>query len=70
MVGVETERALQDRDDVIVLMTGSLAHDVEDAWSNMLGDALRTTADRIVARLTEPEPGEGSQSSSIHRALF
>jgi hypothetical protein len=69
-LGVETERALQSRDDTLVLMTGSLAHDVADAWSNMLGDALRTTPDRMVARLAEPEAGEGSQSSAIQRALF
>jgi hypothetical protein len=68
--GVDTERALQSRDDALVLMTGSLPHDVADAWSNMLGDALRTTPDRMVARLTEAEAGEGSQSSAIQRALF
>ena len=36
----------------------------------MLGDALRTTPARMVARLAEPESGEGSQSSAIQRALF
>jgi hypothetical protein len=38
--GIEIERALQNRSDALVLMTGSLAHDLENAWSNLLGDAL------------------------------
>jgi hypothetical protein len=69
-LGVETDRALQNCDDALVLMTGSLAHDVADAWSNMLGDALKTTPDRMVARLADSEAGEGSQSSAIQRAIF
>ena len=69
-LGVGTERALRNGEDAIVLMTGKLAHDVEHAWSNLLTDALRTTPDRMVARLNEPEKGEGSQSSAVQRALF
>jgi hypothetical protein len=37
-------------------MVGSLAHDVEDAWSNLLSNALHTTPDRMLARLVEPIP--------------
>ena len=32
-------------------MVGSLSQDVEDAWSNLLSDALRTMPDRMLARL-------------------
>ena len=38
-------------DDAVVLMVGSLSHDVEDAWSNLPSDALRTTPERMLARL-------------------
>jgi hypothetical protein len=69
-LGVETDRVLRNSDDAIALMSGSLAHDVEDAWSNMLADALNTTPERMVARLAETAAGEGSQSSAIQRALF
>jgi hypothetical protein len=68
--GVKTERVLRGSDDAVVLMVGSLAHDVEDAWSNMLGDASRTTPERMLARLAEPVADEGSQSSALQRALF
>ena len=68
--GVKTERVLRGSEDAIVLMVGSLSQDIEDAWSNLLGDALRTTPDRMVARLAEPEPDDGSQSSALQRALF
>lgn len=50
-------------------MVGSLAHDVEDAWSNLLSDALRTTPDRMLAWLAEPTGADGSQSSALQRAL-
>lgn len=68
--GVATDRVLRNSNDAIVLMSGNLAHEVEDAWSNMLVDALNTTPERMVARLAEPAAGEGSQSSAIQRALF
>jgi hypothetical protein len=68
--GVKTERVLRGSDDAVVLMVGSLAHDVEDAWSNLLSDALRTTPERMTARLAEPVADEGSQSSALQRALF
>ena len=32
--GVKTERVLSGSDDAVVMMVGSLSHDVEDAWSN------------------------------------
>src|SRR5208282_2886239 len=68
--GVETERILRGSDDAVVLMVGSLSHDVEDAWSNLISDALITTPDRMLARLVEPEAADGSQSSALQRALF
>ena len=68
--GVKTERVLRGSDDAVALMVGSLAHDVEDAWSNLLSDALRTTPERMTARLAEPVADEGSQSSALQRALF
>ena len=68
--GVKTERILRGSDDAVVLMVGSLSHDVEDAWSNLISDALRTTPDRMLARLAESEADEGSQSSALQRALF
>src|SRR5262249_56805108 len=66
---VKTDRSLRASDDAIVLMVGSLPNDVEDAWGNLLADALRTTPDRMQARLAEPAAAEGSQSSAIQRAL-
>jgi hypothetical protein len=51
-------------------MVGSLSHEVEGAWSNLLSDALRTTPDRVLARLAELVAGDGSQSSALQRALF
>ena len=68
--GVKTERVLRGSDDAVVLMVGSLSHDVEDAWWNLLSDALRTTPDRMLARLAEPVADDGSQSSAFQRALF
>ena len=68
--GVHTSRVLRGSDDAVVLMVGSLSHDVEDAWSNLISDALTTTPDRMLARLVEPEAAAGSQSSALQRALF
>ena len=68
--GIKTERVLRGGDDAIALMVGSLSHDVEDAWSNLLSDAVITTPDRMLARLVEPGAADGSQSSALQRALF
>ncbi|MBP1093709.1 P-loop NTPase family protein [Bradyrhizobium diazoefficiens] len=67
--GVQTGRVLRGSNDAVVLMVGSLAHDIEDAWSNLLSDAMRTTPDRMLARLAEPTGADGSQSSALQRAL-
>lgn len=69
-LGVRTERVLRGSDDAMVLMVGSLTNDVEDAWLNLLSDALRTTPERMLARLAEPATAEGSQSSAIQRTIF
>jgi hypothetical protein len=68
--GVKTERVLRGSDDALVLMVGSLSQDVEEAVSSLLSDALRTTPDRMLARLAEPVAADGSQSSALRRALF
>jgi hypothetical protein len=68
--GVKTERVLRGSNDAVALMVGSLSQDVEDVWSNLLSDALRTTPDRMLARLAEPVAADGSQSSALQRALF
>jgi hypothetical protein len=68
--GVKTDRKLRDSSSAAVLITGSLAHEVKDAWSNLLNDALLTTPDRMAARLSPAPTGEGSQSSAVQRALF
>jgi hypothetical protein len=50
-------------------ITGSIEHDVHDAWTALLADALETTPDRVVARLLGSASGERSQSSALQRAL-
>jgi hypothetical protein len=67
--GSGTDRKLIDNRDVVVLVTGSIEHDIYDAWTALLGDALETTPDRVAARLSESTPGERSQSSALQRAL-
>lgn len=68
-LGFKTDRKLRDSNDAVVLVTGSLQRDVQDAWSNLLFEALRTTPERMVERLSQPA-GDGSQSSALQRALF
>jgi hypothetical protein len=68
--GIKTDRKLRDSNDAVVLVTGSLAHEVKDGWSNLLHDALLTAPDRMAARLLSAAPGDGSQSSALQRALF
>ena len=68
--GVKTERKLHGTNDAVVLVTGSLAPDMKDAWSNLLRDALVTTPERMAARLSPSTPGDGSQSSALQRTLF
>jgi hypothetical protein len=68
--GVKTERKLCEGHDAIVLVTGSVSHEVKDAWHNLLHDALLTMPERMAARLSPPAPGDGTQSSALQRALF
>ena len=65
-----TERKLHEGRDAVVLITGSLTDEIEGAWSTLLREALETTAERMVARLSAPDGDEGSQSSRVQRALF
>jgi hypothetical protein len=69
-LGVGTERALRDSSDIVVLVTVSLTHEMEEAWSNFLFEALKTAPDRMAARLTSSDAGDGSQSSVVQRALL
>ncbi len=46
---VKTDRKLRDGNDAVGLITRSLAHEVKDAWSSLLHDALLTQPDRIAA---------------------
>jgi hypothetical protein len=61
---------LRDSNDAVIFVTGSLAHDVHEAWSNFLHDSLATAPERMAARLSPPAGDDGSQSSSLQRALF
>ena len=69
-LGAGTERKIREGHDAVVLITGNLANEIAVAWSAMLGQALETTPERMVARLSAPDGDEGSQSSGIQRALF
>jgi hypothetical protein len=69
-LGVSTSRKLQDNADAMGLITGSLAAEVEMAWSGLLPQLLDTTSERIVARLSASDENEGSQASQVQRQLF
>jgi len=69
-LGFKTDRRFRDGNDAIVLVTGSLARDVQEAWSSLLFEALQTTPERMVVRLSEPAVDERAQSSALQRALF
>jgi hypothetical protein len=69
-LGINTERKLRDSNDALVLVTGSLAHEVKEVWSAFLHDALQTAPERMAARLSPPAADDGSQSSALRRALF
>jgi len=60
---------LREDRDATVLVTGGLAQDVERAWSTTLREALQTSPDRMVERLTAAEDEDGSQSSRVQRDL-
>ena len=69
-LGEGTPRKLRENTDAIGLVTGRLAQEVETAWSKTLSEALQTSPERMVARLSVPGKGKGSQASAIQRALF
>jgi hypothetical protein len=69
-LGMKTERKLRNSNDALVLVTGSLAHEMKEAWSDLLNAALQTARERMAARLSPPAAGEGSPSSALQRALF
>ena len=68
--GVKTDRKLSGTNDAIVLVTGSLAPRREGC---LVGFAARRLADNARAHGRAPvavDPGRGSQSSALQRALF
>jgi len=69
-LGEGTTRKLRKDKDAIGLVTGRLSPEVETAWSKTLSEALQTTPERMVARLSTPEKGKGSLASTLQRALF
>jgi hypothetical protein len=69
-LGVGTTRPLPGSNDVLVLVTGELAENVEAAWSRLLREATETTPERLIARLSSSKEDEGSQASDLQRALF
>ncbi len=70
--GDGTPLKLKDSNDAIVLVTGDIASGVKSAWSDLLREILAAipAPERIVARLSVPKKGEGSQTSTIQRNLF
>ncbi|HEY4034184.1 MAG TPA: ATP-binding protein [Ktedonobacteraceae bacterium] len=70
--GYDDSRKVKDSNDAIVLVTGDIAPGVKSAWSDLLREILSATPapDRIVARLSVPKEGEGSQTSILERNLF
>lgn len=71
-LGDGTSRKLKDGNDAIVLVTGDIAAGVKSAWSDLLREILSVipAPERMVARLSAPQDGEGSQTSVIQRKLF
>jgi len=68
-LGEGTTRKLREDKDAIGLVTGRLAQEVETAWSKTLSEALQTTPERMVARLSVPGKDKGSQASTVMRSL-
>lgn len=56
--------------DLVVLITGEIANDVQETWSTLLCQARATTPDRLISRLQDPVPNAGSQASETARELF
>jgi hypothetical protein len=69
-LGKGTARRLREDIAAICLITGRLAQDVETAWSKTLSEALQTTSERMIARLSMPGKDKDSQASAIQRQLF
>jgi len=56
--------------DLLVLITGEIANDVQETWSTLLRQARATSPDRLINRLQEPAQVDGSQMSETARELF
>lgn len=69
-LGIGTSRELSSSTDVVVLVVGELAQNVEVAWHRLLREASSTMPERLIARLSSPKQDEGSQASGLQRALF
>ncbi len=69
--GRGTARKIREGIDFVVLATGRLSNEVDDAWTRTLAEALQTSPERMLARLAPPaSKEEGSQSSAMQRKLF
>ena len=65
-----TESDTFDKDsDLLVLVTGELANDVEEAWKTLFKEASATPSGRLLQRLEPPTGNGGSQMSETARAI-
>lgn len=69
-LNVESEAFQNDR-DLLVLVTGCVANGVMEAWQKNLRESLKTSPNRMLARLTPPSSKDDrSLSSEMQRRLF
>jgi len=62
--------AFENDRDLLVLVTGEIANDVDETWSTVLRQARATTPDRLISRLQDPVPNASPQASETARELF
>ncbi len=56
--------------DLLVLVVGELANDVQESWSTLLRQSLATTNERFLERHKAPVGDQGSQSSETARSIL
>jgi hypothetical protein len=69
-LGHNTERKFNEDRDALVIATGQLANNVGQAWAKLLMEALQTTSERLLARLSTAKKSKSPQSSKTQRSLF
>ncbi|QEG38234.1 nucleoside/nucleotide kinase family protein [Roseimaritima ulvae] len=68
---LHTKTSIFENDrDLLVLVTGEIANDVDETWSTLLRQARATSPDRLISRLQVPAPDDGSQASETAREMF